>query len=372
MPLRWRGFPYKISNPRFKHTIYGGGFIKDNFAAAGFEGPVDGEDWDVLWTHKPQVQALQKIDLQPRAGRRLVNHCFYFVAAGDKCRLAKLVNSIQASGPATLPSFELDDQKQLEQWQRLVLEKPDQHWVLKPCLGGASKGIQIRKGQEALDAQASFGRHSVAQQYLEKPYLGFGGRKFHLRLYLLVTRWAPLGAHLYDDGLVFRSAHEHRPHEQRSEARDAFSSISQEVEALPLADLWNVLDSAGHGTNTSLEVWGRIKEALRNLLTAGTQEMFGTFENVQVGRSFSCFDLLGADVLLDEELRPSVMEFNIGPNMWVDDHGVKHKERLFKVKNPMVQQVVEWAALSARTREPSLKDTEHIEGSTLLHFSRLI
>merc|ERR1712125_241820 len=132
-------------------------------------------------------------------------------------------------GHRYLRSFEMRDKAQLSDWRSAVRADPGKYWLLKPCDGGASKGIKIFHGQEAIDAQASFGAHTVAQEYVEDHFLGFGARKFHLRLYFLVTRWDPIGVYLYDGGLVFRSVHKHDENIGPSEERDVFSSISNTV-----------------------------------------------------------------------------------------------------------------------------------------------
>lgn len=42
---------------------------------------------------------------------------------------------------------------------------------------------------------------AVAQAYVARPLL-IDGRKFHLRLYLVIASLTPLRVHRYDDGLV--------------------------------------------------------------------------------------------------------------------------------------------------------------------------
>lgn len=376
--LRWRGFPYKVSNPAFARRIYGGSYIETAFNQQGFEGPVDGHDWDVLWTHRPQDGALIQLPSRPRPPQRLVNHCSYFRAAGDKCNFAKHTNRIMRSvsrlstgGLRYLRTFELDQDHELIGWRHSVQEKLDKYWLLKPCLGGASKGIQIHRGQDALDAQRKFGPHTVAQEYVDDPYLGFGGRKFHLRLYLLITRWSPAGVYIYDNGLIFRSLHEYQHDNGPEVMRDVFSSISDSVEALPLAKLWSHLDAAD--VLPAAVMRARIAETLREILgTQQVQESFGKYEILQAQRSFACFDLFGVDIILDRSLQPLVMELNIGPNMWTTDHGEGNRQLLADAKAPLVQQVVHWAALRSSRPPQTVHEAEQIEAESLQNFTRIL
>mmetsp|Transcript_37073 Transcript_37073/g.106023 ORF Transcript_37073/g.106023 Transcript_37073/m.106023 type:complete len:449 (+) Transcript_37073:66-1412(+) len=402
-PLRWRGFPYRVSNPAFARAIYGGDYIAKAFKERGFEGPVDGDDWDVLWTHRSQDPALALRDLPSRPGRRLVNHCNHFGAAGDKCALApyamqlrRAAASEQLSDNASSPSeghrhflsFVLDDPKQFAEWTKMVQAEPLRFWLLKPCRAGASKGIRLLRGVAALAQAAGLqgSEASVAQEYLERPYMGFGGRKFHLRLYILVTRWSPTAAYLYNDGLIFRSRHPYKlPDGSEQGDRAIFSSISKGVEALPLDALWRALDSAstaptsGQGPPAS-SVWQRVLALLRELLGQHSSAVPGG-RKAEAHRQTGCFDLFGADVILDESLQPRLMEVNAGPNIWIGDHGKEHMDLLHAVKGPLMKQVVHWAALWARLPDQR-KSANAIEGmeeravasetEALLNFTRLL
>merc|ERR1712230_218626 len=83
-------------------------------------------------------------------------------------------------------------------------------------------------------------RWAVAQEMIH-PFMGFGGKKFHMRLYLLVTRWVPpVRALVYNNGLVFRSRHVYNK-STTSLARDVFSAASRDVDVLPLSELWRTL-----------------------------------------------------------------------------------------------------------------------------------
>jgi len=80
--LKWRPFPYHVSQPQFARVVYGGSYVSNAFAQH-FDGPEEGDEWDLLWTHRPQDAALAAATMLPRAGPRLVNHCNYFEAAGN-------------------------------------------------------------------------------------------------------------------------------------------------------------------------------------------------------------------------------------------------------------------------------------------------
>lgn len=344
---------------------------------------MDGEDWDVLWTHRPQLQSLAPMQLQrrPAAGHRLANHCGgYFAGAGDKCAFGELTRKLMSTAAARLPGegqrhlrvFVLDKPEQNREWTAVVLQEPDRHWVLKPCSGGASQGIVIGRGESLLRDQSARSGRYVAQEYLERPFQGLGGKKFHLRLYVLVTRWSPPGAYLFHEGLIFRSELKHQEGGSRSEKRDAFSGISDTVEAEPLAVLWQAIAGRADQLPDHKQVWARIAALLGEILDAPQRQGLGRLKDLEEQQGLACFDLFGVDVLLDEALQPWVMEFNVGANMEVDNHGPKHQERLLQAKRPLMQQVLRWAALRSGLPPASQAAAEAQERAALLNFTRLL
>lgn len=341
-----------------------------HLCSTGLRRPEEGEDWNVLWTHR--TQDLTGLKLPQRPGRRLVNHCSYFQPAGNKCQLAHHVSHVTkaANGSCSkhLVSFALDESGSAAAWRQKVVEEPEKYWILKPCLAGASRGIEVHSGERALGAAQNM-QLAVAQEYLQHPFLGFGGGKFHMRLYVFVPRWAPAFAvYLYNEGLIFRSQCAYRQDAKPDIARDVFSEVSKgKVEALPLAELWRALD-VGQESRSSL-VKGRIAEAFAELLNnEALRSSLGEFGEAEEDLGYACFDLFGADVILDHDLQPFIMEFNVGPNMWIDNHGQDYVETLGSIKRPLISQIVHWASLSV-SEDVKL---ESMEEQTLLNFTRVL
>ena len=86
-----------------------------------------------------------------------------------------------------------------------------QYLIVKPVRGSQGKGIQLctanlqavqRAAQEAADDVGARGaREVLVSEYISDPLL-IKGRKFDLRLYVLIESVEPLRASLYYDGLV--------------------------------------------------------------------------------------------------------------------------------------------------------------------------
>ncbi|CAE7243070.1 Ttll4, partial [Symbiodinium pilosum] len=270
---------------------------------------------------------------------RLVLGCQYFTAAGQKCTLANHLLRVQAAhkqepGARHLEAYSLRNQTQVADFRRRLSQKPDGLWLVKSCSAGRSEGIVLLSGrpEDSETLHKVMYTWAVAQKYIEKPYLGFGERKFHMRLYVLVTSWHSPAVFLFNEGFVFRSRHKYDA-SSPSVKRDVFSAVSADVESLALASLWEHL-----GERTT-DVWQRLTRVLVETLSTSLAESFGPTERLEQ-RSYACFDIFGVDVMLDDHLQPFILEVNTGPNLWLDDTSTANQAT---IKGAFVHQVVLWA-----------------------------
>jgi hypothetical protein len=68
-------------------------------------------------------------------------------------------------------------------------------WIIKPIASSCGKGIRVVSKAKEVD----FGALCVVCKYVHNPLL-INGKKFDLRLYVLVTCFDPLRIYLYDNG----------------------------------------------------------------------------------------------------------------------------------------------------------------------------
>ena len=101
---------------------------------------------------------------------------------------------------------------EFKRFQSEFAQSKDTVWILKPCGSSQGKGIQIlTKPQQVkkLENQYKSSKYSnsynkkqhifVVSEYINSPLL-IQGRKFDLRLYVLVTSYKPLKIWRFEDG----------------------------------------------------------------------------------------------------------------------------------------------------------------------------
>jgi tubulin polyglutamylase TTLL9 len=186
----------------------------------------------------------------------------------------------------------------------------------KPQSGVAAPGCSKDEARAAATAGTTVGgdiEPYLAQRYIDRPHL-IGGKKYDMRIYILVTSWSPLSAWLYR-GAFCRFCH-HR---------------------FDLGDIDNtfihVTNVAVQKTNPKYSVDAGCKWGLRMLkqyIAASSGEaaanramadiqgiMLKTLLAVQnvMMQDKHCFELYGYDVMLDADLKPWLIEVNASPSL---------------------------------------------------------
>ncbi|EDQ84350.1 uncharacterized protein MONBRDRAFT_30326 [Monosiga brevicollis MX1] len=204
-------------------------------------------------------------------------------------------------------------------------------WIMKPAGAAQGRGIflvnklaQLKRWSREAKSQA---KTYVISRYLDAPLL-IGGKKFDLRLYVLVTSFRPLRAYISREGFC------------------RFCTVKYTASTVSMDNMYV------HLTNVSLqkhsETYNDVhggKWTLQNLMLymAGTRgsaaaqqlhddmmwvilQSLKSVQNVMVSDRH-CYEIYGYDIIIDAALKPWLIEVNASPSLsatTIADRNMKH------------------------------------------------
>eukprot|EP00074_Homo_sapiens_P072233 XP_011526934.1 probable tubulin polyglutamylase TTLL9 isoform X11 [Homo sapiens] len=270
-------------------------------------------------------------------------------------------------------------------------KNPGITWIMKPVARSQGKGIFLfrrlkdivdwRKDTRSSDDQKDDipVENYVAQRYIENPYL-IGGRKFDLRVYVLVMSYIPLRAWLYRDGFA-----------RFSNTRFTLNSIDDQYVHLTNVAVQKTSPDYHpkklHPTvgplcihspeNGSLSVtpwpWDAhmgckwTLQRFRQYLASkhgpeAVETLFRDIDNIFVKSLQSvqkviisdkhCFELYGYDILIDQDLKPWLLEVNASPSLTASS------QEDYELKTCLLEDTLHVVDMEARLRQRSEETTE--------------
>lgn len=225
-------------------------------------------------------------------------------------------------------SFEVD--KEMEKWkqahdallkrQSSVEEAP--MWVLKDPAGDRGEGVKVIAGPEDLKKDHHHGL--IVQQYIGNPYL-LNGYKFTVRAYGLITSFDPLRVYVFRNGFVHMATdkydpspenvgniymhltnpdiNKHRPnHPYANDPRPWYWSVDE---------MYTYMREHGDRPELFLE---NLKRTLASAVLSA-EHKFVDRAHKHVQYRGNCFELFGADILVDKNLKTWLVEINPDPDM---------------------------------------------------------
>ncbi|CAH1408056.1 unnamed protein product [Nezara viridula] len=195
-------------------------------------------------------------------------------------------------------------------------------WIVKPPASARGSGIKVVNKWVDIPKKIPL----IVQKYISNPYL-INGNKFDLRLYVLVTSFDPLRIYIYDNGLVrFASARytddlktlNDRYIHLTNYSINKFSqsySLNEDAGACTghkwtLRSLWSFLD----GTINIDALWSSLIDLVIKTMISG-ENPISQMSRVNLTSRYCSYELFGVDVLLDENLKPWLLEVNISPSL---------------------------------------------------------
>jgi hypothetical protein len=284
--------------------------------------PTSGLDFSVLWASSGEVD-----EVAPVSAHQKLNHFPYSKkVVGNKAEFAYIM---QRHPPPFFPkTFALpaDGRRLYNEMQSNQLSP----YIMKPPNGSCGHGIKVITFSDI----HSVPHDAAVSQYISRP-LCIDKFKFDIRIYALVTSYAPLRAFVSREGLarfatdpysvVTTNVYSHltnctlnkRSRNWTSEFKWKLSDVLSEIQTRFRRQPAEIMDTIRHTVAMTLAI---------------IQPVMADGERRSALPPF--FELYGFDLLLDQDFRMWLLEVNTFPALGTDE------EVDFEVKGPMIAQVL--------------------------------
>jgi tubulin polyglutamylase TTLL1 len=199
---------------------------------------------------------------------------------------------------------------------------PNATWIMKPTSRSQGSGIfLVNKIKQVQKWASGFGRVPqvkepyVISRYIDQPLL-IGDRKFDLRIYVLVTNYKPLKVWFSTQGFA-RFCNEKYTHDT-SHMENMMMHLTN-VAVQKKSEEYN----QEHGSKWSLDNLRFYLEQTRGV--SATNKCFEDIKNViylalksvqgVIINDRHCFELYGFDILIENNLKPWLIEVNASPSL---------------------------------------------------------
>ncbi|XP_068618971.1 tubulin polyglutamylase TTLL5 isoform X2 [Battus philenor] len=316
MPARILKATYKLVNTETK-------LLHRLLQAHGLqEAPADSKDFNLLWAGlHPKPDVLRSLTPYQR-----VNHFPRSYELTRKDKLFKNIEKMQyfrgMKNFDFIPTTFLMPMEFKELCTAHYRTKGP--WIVKPAASSRGRGIYIVNNPE----QIPKGENVVVAKYIDKPLL-IGGHKCDLRLYVCVTSVDPLLVYLYEEGLVrFATVKYDKTNKNLWNPCMHLCNYSinkYHTDYIKCED--PVAGDVGHKWTLSallrtLRAQGRdtraLMAAVEDLVVKSvlcSAHTMAAAARVFVPNVFNCFELFGYDILIDDNLKPWLLEINLSPSL---------------------------------------------------------
>jgi tetratricopeptide (TPR) repeat protein len=212
------------------------------------------------------------------------------------------------------------DEAKLAQFRATAKNRPI--FAVKPENLYGGQGITLTR-----DPPVTLDQPAVIQRYLGNPYL-LNGRKFHARVYVMVSGTDPLRAYVYREGIA-RLAPEPYATDEAALARPAIHvtntalhlkhpdlKIDQDQNKENIGNIWTMSAAYRQMAADGLDapaVWQRVADLARRFVTIAIDA--DIFKNQATQHTRYAFPprAFGLDVLIDAEGQPWLIEYQRNP-----------------------------------------------------------
>jgi hypothetical protein len=204
----------------------------------------------------------------------------------------------------------------------------DKLWIVKPNKLSRGRGIYLIKNFEALDTKDE----GVVSEYIDNP-LCVNGHKFDLRVYVVVTSFYPLKIYVYREGLARfatekysknateKNLYVHLTNYSINKKNKNFDGKKKMADdTLPYK--WSLTNFFYRLANCGIDVdliWEQIYDLIiKSILSA--ESYISHYTKQKFKKINKSFEIFGYDIMVDENLKPRLMEINLSPSLSLESN----------------------------------------------------
>ena len=306
-------------------------------------------DWDLSWSFGlPTAHEYASVGPDQR-----LNHFPGMVTQHSKDELAFFLERARGHSVTGFDFFPrtFSMPHQFGEWRIAAEEEPSTIWITKPKRGAKGHRVSVVSDIDAVVADPDF----IVQEYIATPLVvPEYPHKHIIRVYVAVTSLDPLIAYVHPRTFVRFAS---RPFGlSAAELADPIRHITNPSVQLQNPELvggLRIMDWAEFSAllaRAGLDaqpLWPRIQAMLGRVLAAHRRPMQTVTERY-TDQAGSCFDLLGYDVMIDDQLRPRLIECNMSPLLSVRGAvGSKDRATHELVKRPVIADLLDLVGITA-------------------------
>ena len=289
--------------------------------------PTQGDDFTLLWGTSPETDTVSVASPLQR-----LNHFPYSKQIlGDKAELASILqnNEYFDDFDRFFPvAYVLPGDR--DALFKVMKANPNVPFIAKPPKGSCGHGIKIVTFADFYTIH----REAVVSEYVARP-LTIDGFKFDLRIYVLVTSFAPLRAFVYNEGLARFATESYSVGKDNVFSQLTNASLNRKGRNWCDDFKWKLSDlllEIEHRLNRSQdEILDKILRTVAQTLALVQPSMVPNKITSPVN---PFFELYGFDLLLDRDFNMWLLEINTNPSMSYEEQAD------YAVKGPLLANVL--------------------------------
>jgi len=193
------------------------------------------------------------------------------------------------------------------------------YFILKPFNSSCGRGIRVVDSVEDIPEKEK----CLCQQYIHNPYL-INKRKFDLRIYIVISSFNPLRVYRFNDGLARFATEEYNLDSLGSYSHLTNYSVNKHNQNFRAGDddadsssKWSIQGLRKYFADNNIDdttLWQQVDDLVVKTLISVDFEI-NSMRKMHCKYKDSAFELLGFDVLIDENLKPWIVEINLGSSL---------------------------------------------------------